>query len=60
MHLSQPECFDLDVPAERTEWLLSVGRIDKCKDEFQTDSAPDWAIIILHPRLGGGEVERGR
>lgn len=63
--LFQPHCFDLNVPAECTEWFLSVSRINKRKDDFQTDSAPDLAIIILRPRLWGegrgwrgGERER--
>ena len=54
----QPYCCDLNVPAECTEGFLSISRIDKCKDDFQTDSAPGLATVILYPKwLGCGERE---
>lgn len=54
-------CFDLSVTAECTEGFLSISTINKCKDDFQIDSAAGLATVFLYPKLqGGGERERQR
>ena len=51
-------CFDLSVTAECAEALLSISTINKCKDDFQIDSAAGLAAVFLYPRLwGSGERE---
>lgn len=54
-------CFDLSVTAECTEGFLSISTINKCKDDFQIDSATGLATVFLYPRLrGSGERETKR